>query len=289
MSSSPPSVAPAAPAATPSSPAAPTPWPPWTAAAAFLVAVGGTLLFASVVQVAAIAGGSKQAVLPHWVGIVSSYGEEAILVACALGFARLHGRIRATQLGLRAPGTPLEALALLMATGLAVFAFGKVWQSIAQLTQQQDPTKSLGVDDGAGGFIGIAVLVCVVAPIAEETFFRGYFFGALRNWRGVWPAAVITGLVFGAVHIGSYPLAYLPPLAFLGFGLCLLRARTGSLYPCIALHALNNGLAFALLRHWTTLPVIATMLAALLAVSVVVLGVVRFSQRNRALSNTMTA
>ena len=37
----------------------------------------------------------------------------------------------------------------------------------------------------------------------------------------------------------------MPPLAALGFMFCLVYERTGSLYPVIALHALNNAIAFA--------------------------------------------
>ena len=55
----------------------------------------------------------------------------------------------------------------------------------------------------------------------------------------------ITGLLFGGVHAGSAPALDLVPLAALGFGLCLLYRYTGSLYPCIAAHSLNNSLAFA--------------------------------------------
>ena len=92
--------------------------------------------------------------------------------------------------------------------------------------------------------------MCVVAPIAEEFFFRGYFFGALRNWRGVWPAAVLTGLVFGGIHVGSAPVGFLVPLAFFGFLLCLIYDRTRSLYPCMALHCVNNSIAFGVGEHW---------------------------------------
>ena len=90
----------------------------------------------------------------------------------------------------------------------------------------------------------------MVAPICEEFLFRGYIFTALRNWRGTLPAAVITGLLFGGVHAGSAPALDLVPLAGLGFGLCLLYRYTGSLYPCIAAHSLNNSLAFASLEGW---------------------------------------
>ena len=67
----------------------------------------------------------------------------------------------------------------------------------------------------------------VIAPIVEEFFFRGFFFGALRNWHGVWPAALITGVVFGCIHVGSAPIGFLVPLAFLGFILCLVYAEDG--------------------------------------------------------------
>ena len=65
-------------------------------------------------------------------------------------------------------------------------------------------------------------------------------FTSLRNWKGTWPAAVITGLIFGGVHAGSAPALDLAPLAALGFGLCLLYRYSGSLYPCFGAHALNN-------------------------------------------------
>ena len=53
----------------------------------------------------------------------------------------------------------------------------------------------------------------MVAPICEELLFRGYIFTALRNWRGTLPAALIIGLLFGGVHVGSAPVLDLVPLA----------------------------------------------------------------------------
>ena len=124
---------------------------------------------------------------------------------------------------------------------------------VAILGVSPDDTKlpdELGVKDSTFALLAVAFLVAVVAPMAEEFFFRGFFFGALRNWKGPWPAAVITGLVFGAIHVGSAEAAFLLPLAFFGFALCLLRERTGSLYPGIALHCVNNSLAFGVSQHW---------------------------------------
>ena len=48
----------------------------------------------------------------------------------------------------------------------------------------------------------------------------------------------------------SAPALDLVPLAGLGFGLCLLYRYSGSLYPCIVAHSLNNSAAFASLENW---------------------------------------
>ena len=60
-------------------------------------------------------------------------------------------------------------------------------------------------------------------------------------------AAVIDGLVFGLIHFegGTDGLLIVPPLAVLGIVFCLVYERTRSLYPVIALHSLNNSIAYA--------------------------------------------
>ena len=117
--------------------------------------------------------------------------------------------------------------------------------------KEDDLPEQLGVNDSAVALIVVALLVAVIAPVAEEFFFRGFFFGALRNWKGTWPAALITGLVFGGIHAGSSDPAYLVPLAGFGLALCLLYAKTGSLYPCIGLHCANNSVAFGVTQDWS--------------------------------------
>jgi membrane protease YdiL (CAAX protease family) len=117
-------------------------------------------------------------------------------------------------------------------------------------TNDEKLPDDLGANRSTVALLAVAFLVSVVAPIAEEFFFRGFFYGALRNWRGVLPAAIITGLVFGAIHAGSADWQFLLPLGVFGFLLCLLRERTGSLYPCIVLHCANNSLAFGVSQDW---------------------------------------
>jgi membrane protease YdiL (CAAX protease family) len=88
----------------------------------------------------------------------------------------------------------------------------------------------------------------VVAPVAEEFFFRGFFYRALRSRFKVAAAAVIDGVLFGVIHFnfeGADALLLLPPLALLGVIFCLVYEKTGSLFPVIGMHAFNNSVAYA--------------------------------------------
>jgi len=149
---------------------------------------------------------------------------------------------------------------------LLFLGIAAAWSSALGLHEKDDVVDQLGAGSSTIALIAVSILVCVVAPIAEEFFFRGYFFGALRNWRGVLPAAVITGLVFGAIHVGSAPVGFLVPLAFFGFLLCLIYNRTRSLYPCMALHCINNSIAFGVGEKWDwQIPVVLAGALAMIA------------------------
>jgi membrane protease YdiL (CAAX protease family) len=93
--------------------------------------------------------------------------------------------------------------------------------------------------------VGLAVVAMViVAPIVEEMVFRGLLFGALASRLGILASALITALLFGAVH--GDPVLF-PSLAALGFVATLAYAATGNLTVAIALHAINNSLGAVLL------------------------------------------
>jgi membrane protease YdiL (CAAX protease family) len=224
-------------------------WPPWTAPVA-LVAGFAVAIFGYIV-ILGIAGafGADTADPPPAVDIVATVLQDAALVGSALAFARMAARPRARHFGLR-PARLWSSAGWLALTWFGFFLFSVIWVAALGINEKDDLPDQLGADESTVALVAVAVLVCVVAPIAEEVFFRGYFFTALRNWKGVWPAAVITGLVFGGIHGGSAPVGYLVPLAVFGFGLCLLYWKTGSLYPCIALHAINNSIAFGVTQDW---------------------------------------
>jgi membrane protease YdiL (CAAX protease family) len=218
---------------------------------ALVAAFGGALGGGLVVAIVAAIAGADLNDPPPVVNIVSLVVQDACFVIAAILFARMVAQVRPWQFGLRPPTVgPGRALGYVVVTYLGFIALSAAWVAALGIKEKDDLPDELGVNNSTAALIAVAFLVTVVAPIAEEFFFRGYFFPALRNWKGLWPAALITGLVFGAIHAGSAPVGYLVPLGIFGTLLCFLYARTGSLYPCMALHCLNNSIAFGTTVHW---------------------------------------
>ncbi len=229
-------------------------WPWWTAPAALV----GALLLAALGSLAvdipaALLGVSiSSSQLPSGLELADTVVQDVAFVAAAVIFAHVGGRtVRAWQLGLRPPRFRWRWVALLIVGLLVGFLiFTAVWAEILNAHTREKLLEQLGANEGTALLLLSAALTCVMAPICEEILFRGFIFQALRSWKGTWPAAAITGVIFGGVHAGSAPVVDLVPLAALGFGLCLLYRYTRSLYPCIAAHSLNNSLAFGALESW---------------------------------------
>jgi CAAX protease family protein len=226
-------------------------WPPWTSVVALIAGLAAALFGALVIGVVAVAFGANFDDQPPAVTIAATIVQDICLIGSAILFARMYGRVRPADFGLR-PTRLGPAVGWAVVAWLSFILFTAVFVAIVGGSPNDDRLpQELGVDDSTAALLAVAFLVSVVAPIAEEFFFRGYFFTALRNWRGLWPAAIGTGIVFGAIHGSSADAAFLLPLAFFGFVLCLLYARTKSLYPCIALHCANNSVAFGSSQDWT--------------------------------------
>jgi uncharacterized protein len=225
-------------------------WKPWMAWVALVAAFGGAIVGALIVGViGAFAGADFQDPTPA-VSISATIVQDLSFIGAALLFARIAGTPRPEQFGLRRTRF-WPALGWIAVTFAGFYVVTLVWVSILGVDANDSKLPDeLGVDDSTVAMLAVAFLVSVVAPVAEEFFFRGFFFTALRAWKGLWPAAIITGLVFGGIHVGSADAAFLLPLGFFGFSLCLLYHRTGSLYPCIALHCMNNSLAFGVSQDW---------------------------------------
>jgi membrane protease YdiL (CAAX protease family) len=88
-------------------------------------------------------------------------------------------------------------------------------------------------------FIANALVVAGVVPLVEEAACRGIGFRLMENY-GQRVAIVVTAVAFALAH-GA--VVDLPILLVVGLGLGYLRAKSGSLYPVVALHGVVNGVA----------------------------------------------
>jgi membrane protease YdiL (CAAX protease family) len=169
----------------------------------------------------------------------------------------------------------VRVLWLLPVIAVVYFIGTALYASLLSLHGREQLPSGLGRPSDTAAMIGVGVFVTVIAPIAEEFFFRGFIFGVLRSWLasrpwGPWAAAMITGVLFGVAHAGSAAAKYLVPLAYLGFLLCILRWKTGSLYPGMALHSVNNALAFGIDElHWDAAKVALMAVGAVAAITLI--------------------
>jgi membrane protease YdiL (CAAX protease family) len=247
------------------------PWPVWAAPAAIAMGFGFGIIVSIFVGVIARAGGSSLSNPTPAVSLISDFLFDAAFVVAAVYLARVPGgRPQPSDFGFRRVRLRLAA-GTVLAAAIGYYVVSAIYASLLNLHGSDKLPKELGVSKSTAALVGATVFVCVVAPIAEEFFFRGFIFGALRRMRilvarheiGPWVAAVITGILFGLAHTGSASSQYLIPLGFLGFVLCLVRWRTRSLYPCMALHSINNSLALGIGQlHWNGGEVVALMLGS---------------------------
>ncbi len=91
-------------------------------------------------------------------------------------------------------------------------------------------------------------MAILFAPIYEEVIFRGWIFGELKKHHSAGRSIVFTSLFFGLWHLKNifyfeladclYQMAY--AAVFIGLILALVRYKTGTIWPGVILHYLNN-------------------------------------------------
>ena len=239
-------------------------WPAWTPLPALLLAFVTALIgMVAIVVVVELTGRQvNSSQLPPGVIIGATTIQDLALIGAAVLFARTWaGGVRVSDFGIRL--TPLRpAVGWTVLTWFAFLAFSAAWAALFDITENDDLPKELGADESTAALIGVMILVTLLAPVCEEFFFRGFCFTALRRSFGVAVAAVITGAIFGAIHASGTEPEFLVPLGVLGALLCLLYWRTGSIIPCMVLHALNNSIALGVALEWEPVAIVATMLGS---------------------------
>jgi membrane protease YdiL (CAAX protease family) len=251
----------------------------WIAPAAVVLGLAGGIFVTLLIEIAGSAFGASLNHPPPAVELLADLFFDLSFVAAALYFVVLRGWMGRSEFGYKRIPLRAGVVAVVLA-GVAYYAVTYVYGLLVTVHGSDKLPSELGVTHSTAAAIGAAVFVCVAAPICEEFFFRGFLFGVLRRMRvrafgreiGPVVAALIVGLLFGLAHFDSAHAVYLVPLGFLGFVLCMVRWRTDSLYPCMALHSLNNSIAMGVNElGWGAGLVVALAVASLLVVGLLTL------------------
>jgi len=90
-------------------------------------------------------------------------------------------------------------------------------------------------------FVAMAVLI---APLVEETLFRGYLYPLFARSFGITPGILITGVLFGMMHGAQlgWTWGLVAMLILVGIVFTLVRARTGSVFASFLMHLGYNSL-----------------------------------------------
>lgn len=83
------------------------------------------------------------------------------------------------------------------------------------------------------------VVAILIGPLAEELFFRGLFFPALKSKVSVFAAVIISAALFATLHLNW---AGWLPIFGLGILLAYSYQKTGDLLVPIFIHVIHNGL-----------------------------------------------
>jgi membrane protease YdiL (CAAX protease family) len=110
--------------------------------------------------------------------------------------------------------------------------------------KQNDYLKKILVMDSPVDLVNMLVVLALLPAVAEELFFRGILQRIfIQMTRRPWIGIIITSIVFSALH-GQF-LGFIPRMV-LGMVLGALYWYSGSLYPGMLAHFLNNAVQIVL-------------------------------------------
>jgi membrane protease YdiL (CAAX protease family) len=183
------------------------------------LSVGGSLLLLTSTQIGLLAVTGGLVVAPRALTGVRIIGRTGLGRSLLIGLgAAIPAWVGATLLG------------ALAAVVLKAFGFSEQAGPLDTFLERGDPTV-------------ILVAFLLVAPAAEEIFFRGVVYNAWERERGPWLAVVGSAALFAAIHTSLFVLI---PIFALGVALALLYRSTRSLAATIAMHAGFNAISVAI-------------------------------------------
>lgn len=140
-------------------------------------------------------------------------------------------------------------LALGAGVGLLGYAVNRLVVVLYILVSGDSSNPQQGLADTAtsGSIVQFALLIALgglLTPFGEELLFRGTLYTWLRRW-GLVLATLVSAVVFGVFHGFN---VVLPAAVVLGILNAVLYERSGSIWPAVTAHAVNNTFIFVLVR-----------------------------------------
>jgi membrane protease YdiL (CAAX protease family) len=178
------------------------------------------------------AGSGSSEPLDQWSFLGASIAQELFFLAVVLAIAGF----RLRPFALRRPRSLAAAAGLAAVVFVAINVFEAIYIAVVNPGNEQGLTPSHWEPQHAAAYVANGIVICTLVPLVEELTFRGLGFSLLEPF-GRWVAIVATGVLFGLSH-GL--VLELPIIAAFGCLLGWLRARTGSVFPGMALHAAFN-------------------------------------------------
>lgn len=202
---------------------------------AWLVFVGVFVAFAYAGR--ASAGKPEPDVLYRYETAVAILVQSLIVLAVVLWITR--GPMQRDLLALRAPRSWRGAVGWSLLLIVLILVTVPILESYLHGGEEQGLAPDGWDPERARPYLVNAVMIAGLTPVVEELMFRGAGYSLLAPF-GSPVATLVVGISFGLVHGLVYGLA---ALAIFGVGLAWLRAKTASVYPCIAVHSLFNTVA----------------------------------------------
>jgi len=127
--------------------------------------------------------------------------------------------------------------------GLAIALYGAAFVLTLAFGGQGTALDRL-VESSRAAALMIAFLAVATAPIVEESIYRGILYPAIERVSGAPIAVILVTVLFAVPHVPQYwpNFAVIISITLLSVALTTLRARTGRLLPCVAVHLVFNGI-----------------------------------------------
>jgi membrane protease YdiL (CAAX protease family) len=183
------------------------------------LSVGGTLLLLTSTQIGLVAVSGGLVVAPR------ALAGLRLVPKSGLGRSILIGLVLAIPAWIGA-----TLLAYVATTALEAIGFTQDKSVLDTVLDRADPTVLL-------------LALILIAPVAEELFFRGVVYNAWERERGPVVAVIGSAALFAAIHTSLFSLV---PIFALGVALAILFQRTRSLPATMAMHAGFNAISVTL-------------------------------------------